>query len=352
MSSPRVKKPGPLHPDEPAPETLRPTSLGRDGQWELYRFMVLNRRVEERLSNLFRRGKIVGGAYSSRGQEGVSVGSAYALEPGDVIGPLIRNLGAQLVRGVEPRNVFALHMGKSVVINRAKDNLPPTDLGKGILGPIAMLGALISVVAGYVLAARMLGRNTVGLTWIGDGGTSTGEFHEGLNFAAVQNLPLVVIAEHNGYAYSTPTAKQMRCQDIALRAAGYGIPGVTVDGNDALAVYEATRQAVARARAGQGPTLIEVKTFRMKGHAEHDDASYVPPELFDHWRQRDPIARFERHLTASGFATEADFQALGAEIEAGLDADVEYATQAPLPAAEEAIEGLYEPTGAGEGAGP
>lgn len=332
-----TRKLGPLHPEAPAPETLHSTSLGRDGQWEIYRLMVLNRRVEERLANLYRRGKIVGGAYSSRGQEGVSVGSAYALEPGDVIGPLIRNLGAQLARGVEPKNVFALHMGKSVVINRGKDNLPPTDLAKGILGPIAMLGALLSVVAGYVLAARMQGKKTVGLTWIGDGGTSTGEFHEGLNFAAVQNLPVVVVVEHNGYAYSTPTAKQMRIKDIALRAAGYGIPGETVDGNDALAVYEATRRAVTRARAGGGPTLIEVKTFRMKGHAEHDDASYVPRELVEEWRGRDPIARFERHLLVSGFAAEPDFEALGQSIEAQLDADVEHATSAPLPAAEEAI---------------
>ena len=332
---------GPLHPEGEDGERLAKTALGRDEQWRIYRFMVLNRRVEDRLSNLYRRGKIVGGAYSSRGQEGVSVGSASALTAGDLIGPLIRNLGAQLVRGIEPRQVFAQHMGRVMGKHRGKDNLPPTDLGKGLVGPIAMLGSLLSVVGGALLARRQQGKPTVGLTWIGDGATSTGEFHEGINLAAVLNLPLVVIAEHNGYAYSTPTTRQMRIKDIALKAVGYGIPGETIDGNDVLAVYETTRRAVERARAGGGPTLIEVKTFRMKGHAEHDDASYVPAELRRHWEEKDPLLRFERHLVGAGMATSADFEALAVEIERTLDEDVEAALAAPLPPAEEAGEGIY-----------
>lgn len=332
---------GSLHPDEPEAGTLTESSLTRERQWELYRTMVLNRRLEDLLANLYRRGKIVGGAYSSRGQEGVSVGSATALEPGDLIGPLIRNLGAQLVRGVLPRQVLALHMGKASVVNRAKDNLPPTDLEKGILGPIAMLGSLCSVVGGALLACRMKGEPKVGMTWIGDGGTSTGEWHEAMNMAAVLNLPLVMICEHNGYAYSTPTARQMKIKDIAIRAAGYGIPGETVDGNDALAVYEAARRGVNRARSGAGPTLVEVKTFRMKGHAEHDDASYVPKELVAHWAERDPLARFERHLVAKGWATEADFKSLAADLETQLEADLEWASTQPLPRGEEALDGVY-----------
>jgi len=342
---------GPLHPATNKRESLAPTSLGREQQWELYRFMKLNRLLEETTSNLFRRGKIVGGCYASRGQEGTSVGSAYALEPGDYIGPMIRNLGAELVRGLTPREYFCLHMARATGRNRSKDNLPPTDLSRGIVGPIAMLGALISVMSGVTLAARMRGESLVALTWTGDGGTSTGDFHEGLNMAAVLNLPVVVIAEHNGYAYSTPTAKQMRIKDIAIRAAGYGIPGEIVDGNDVLAVHEVTRKAVARARSGGGPTLIEAKTFRMRGHAEHDDASYVPKELFEYWEARDPIARFERHLVAEGFATEEDFQALTAEIIAGFEADIEFATNSPFPEGKEALEGVYAPTPAEMAAG-
>ena len=338
------KKLGPLYPDVEEADRLAPTSLPRERQWELYRFMVLNRLVEDRLASLYRGGKLVGGAYSSRGQEATSVGSAYALEPQDWIGPLIRNLGANLVRGLAPRQVFALHMGRVFAGNLAKDNLPPTDLARGVVGPIAMLGAMSTVMTGVALAGRMQGRDIVALTWIGDGGTSTGEFHEAINFAAVQNLPLVVVAEHNGYAYSTPSAKQMRVKDIAVRAAGYGIPGETIDGNDVLAVHEATRRAVVRARRGGGPTLIEAKTFRMKGHAEHDDASYVPRELLQAWERRDPIARFERHLESHGFAARGEFEALAAEIGRSLDEDVEAAMAAPLPPAEEALEGVYHPS--------
>lgn len=332
---------GPLHPEGEAREKLAATSLDRARQWELYRYMVLNRALEERLANLYRRGSLVGGAYSSRGQEATSVGSAYALEAGDYIGPLIRNLGANLVRGVEPLQVFALHMGRVCGNNRAKDNLPPTDLAKGIVGPIAHLGALIPVMAGVGLAARQQGKKLVAMTWIGDGGTSTGDFHEAMNFAAVLDLPLVLIAENNGYAYSTPTARQMRIKDISIRAGAYGIPGETVDGNDVLAVYEACRRAVERARSGGGPTLIESKTFRMKGHAEHDDAFYVPKELRAQWEERDPILRFERHLMDAGFATRAELDALAAEIGAGLDRDIETAQSLPMPAADEAELGVY-----------
>lgn len=339
---------GSLHPEprsEPQAgiETLAKTSLGRDEQWEMYRFMRLNRMLEETMGKLFRRGKIIGGSYSSLGQEATSVGSAWALGEGDFIGPMIRNLGAELVRGLTPREFISLHMGRATSPNRAKDNLPPTDLERGIVGPIAMLGALIPVMGGITLAGRMRGETPAAITWIGDGGSSTGDFHEALNFLAVFRLPVVVIAENNGYAYSTPTHRQMRIKDIAVRAAGYGMPGEVVDGNDVLAVYEATRRAVERARAGSGPTLLEAKTFRRKGHAEHDDASYVPEELRQHWEAKDPLARFERHLTAHGFAEESDFEALGKEIEAGLEADVEAAMAAPFPEGREAEDGLYEP---------
>ena len=244
------RNPGPLHPAaEERGERLAPTTLGRDDQLRLYHFMKLTRMVEARLGNLYRQGKVVGGLYSSLGQEATAVGSAYALGPGDFMGPLIRNLGSMLVRGVQPREVMAQYLAKGASPTGGKDgNTHFGDLSRGLVAPISMLGALIPVMAGVALAGRMQGQDLVALTYIGDGGTSTGDFHEGLNFAAVQNLPLVVVAENNGYAYSTPVAMQMRIKHIAARAAAYGIPGEICDGNDVLAVYEATRRAVERAR--------------------------------------------------------------------------------------------------------
>jgi TPP-dependent pyruvate/acetoin dehydrogenase alpha subunit len=204
-----------------------------------------------------------------------------------------------------------------------------------------MLGAVIPVMAGIALAGRMQKKDIVALTYIGDGGTSTGDFHEGLNLAAVLNVPFVLIAENNGWAYSTPTSKQMRIKDIATRAAAYGIPGETVDGNDVLAVYEATKRAVDRARSGGGPTLIEAKTFRMKGHAEHDDAGYVPKEHFEEWKKKDPIERFERHLLGNRLATEEELQRITAEIDEILNAEVDGALASPFPPPERAFENVY-----------
>jgi len=335
---------GPLHPaaaEEPA-ERLAKSDLPRERQLEIYRYLKLNRMTEDRLSNLYRQGKVVGGLYSSRGQEAISVGSAYALEPQDVVGPIIRNLGTMFVRGVQPREVMMQYMARADGPTGGKDvNTHFGDLKRGLVAPISMLGALIPVMAGVALAGRMQKKNLVAMTYIGDGGTSTGDFHEGLNFAAVLNVPFVLIAEHNGYAYSTPTSKQMRVKNIVTRAAAYGIPGEMVDGNDVLAVYEATKRAVDRARNGAGPTLIEAKTFRMKGHAEHDDAGYVPPELFEDWKKKDPIERFERHLLSSGMATEEDLKGIVAKIDEELNREVDAALASPFPPAERAFEGVY-----------
>jgi TPP-dependent pyruvate/acetoin dehydrogenase alpha subunit len=322
---------------------LAATTLEASEQRELYRFMMLNRLVEDRLSSLYRQNKVVGGLYSSRGQEAISVGSAFALAPQDFIGPLIRNLGAMLVRGVQPREVFTQYMARGGSPTGGKDcNLHFGDVGRGIISPISMLGALIPVMAGVALAGVQQKRDLVAMTWIGDGGTSTGDFHEGLNLAAVLDLPLVLIAEHNGYAYSTPTSMQMRVDDIAVRAAGYGIPGSIVDGNDVLAVYEECKRAVDRARAGEGPSLIEVKTFRMKGHAEHDDAGYVPRELLAQWQERDPIQRFEHHLLAGELASRPELEAISSKIKQALDVEVDFALNSELPPPERALEGVYE----------
>ncbi len=339
---------GPLHPPVESPhDRLAVTTLPRERQLELYRWLKLNRLVEDRLTNLYRQGKVVGGLYSSRGQEAISVGSAYALEPGDVVGPLIRNLGSMLVRGVAPREVMMQYMARAGSPTGGRDcNLHFGDLSRGLVAPISMLGALIPVMAGFAFAFKRRGEPRVALTYIGDGGTSTGDFHEGMNLAAVLELPLVVIAEHNGYAYSTPTARQMKIRDLASRAAAYGIPARIVDGNDVLAVYEATRAAAEAARRGGGARMIEVKTFRMKGHAEHDDAGYVPQELLEQWRAKDPIDRFERHLLGRGLAEREELEAIVAEVQGGLDADVEAALASPLPRPESAAGGVYEEAGA------
>ena len=316
--------------------------LTREQKLELYRLMRLNRVVEERLVNLYRQGKVVGGLYRSLGQEATSVGSAFALSPGDIVGPLIRNLGAVLVMGYSPRDVMTQYMARATSPSGGKDcNLHFGKPERGVISPISMLGALIPVMAGIALAARMQKKDLVTMTWIGDGGTSTGAFHEGLNFAAVQRLPLVVIAENNGWAYSTPFHKQTAAKNLADKATAYGIPGETVDGNDVLAVYASAREAVDRARSGGGPTLIEAVTYRMKGHAEHDAQSYVPKEELEAWRQKDPLERYMRVLTESGVTTATELAAVDQSIGQQVDREVELAEQSPMPAAEVALENVY-----------
>jgi TPP-dependent pyruvate/acetoin dehydrogenase alpha subunit len=275
--------------------------------------------VEERLATLFRQSKVVGGLYRSLGQEGESVAAAYALGPRDCVAPLIRNLGAVLTRGVRPRDLYAQYMAKGGSPTRGRDlNLhfshipPPGSDEPMIVGPVSMLGDLIPVMAGVALGSRLAGRPIVAMTFIGDGGTSTGAVHEGLNFAAVQKLPVVVIAEDNKFAYSTPIAEQMAISRIDLRAEAYGMPHELVDGNDVLAVYDAARRAVDRARAGEGPTFIGVDTMRMKGHAEHDDMRYVPKALLAEWAARDPIACYRATLLEHGVADEPELDRIDA----------------------------------------
>jgi TPP-dependent pyruvate/acetoin dehydrogenase alpha subunit len=316
--------------------------LTREQKIEIYRFMRLNRDLEERLVHLYRQGKVPGGLYRSLGQEATSVASAYALDKGDIVGPLIRNLGSVLVMGYSPRDVLTQYMARATAPSGGKDcNLHFGKPERGIVPPISMLGALVAVMAGVALAARLQKKNIVALTYIGDGGSSTGAFHEGFNFAAVHRLPLVLIAENNGWAYSTPLAKQTAARSLADKAVAYGVPGESVDGNDALAVYETTRRAADRARAGGGPTLIEAVTYRMRGHAEHDAQAYVPKEELEEWKRRDPIERFARQLVASGVADPAQLAQIDRAISEELERDVAYAENSPLPAPEDALKNVY-----------
>lgn len=319
-----------------------PHKLNRAQQRDLYYYLRLNRRVDEQLTNLYRQGKVVGGVYSSLGQEAISVGTAYALGPDDVLGGMIRNVGAMLVRGFRPRDVFMQYMARRDGPTGGRDaNTHFGDVKRGVLSPISMLGELVPLLAGVGLAAKIRGEKRVGLTYVGDGATSTTPFHEGLNFAAVLKLPLIVIAENNGWAYSTPVERQMANTNIVDRAQAYGVAGEAVDGNDVFAVYEATRRARDRAYQGQGPTLIEAKTMRMKGHAEHDDARYVPKQVIEAWRARDPILNCEKFLTRKKLMTEDEKRAIEARLDKLIREDVQFAEASPLPAPEEAARSVW-----------
>jgi TPP-dependent pyruvate/acetoin dehydrogenase alpha subunit len=318
--------------------------LSREQHIEIYRWMLLNRRMEAALENLYKQGKVVGGVYFGLGQEACSCASAYALGPEDWLGPMIRNQGSLLVRGFRARDIMMQYMAKAGSPTHGRDG--SSHLGdvkmRNVVAPISMLGDLIPVLAGVALGARMQGKQIAALTYIGDGGQSTGVTYEGLNFAAVQHLGLVLIVENNAWAYSTPTSEQFRVQDLAERAIAYGIPAVIVDGTDACQVYDATREACDRARRGEGPTLIEAKMMRMKGHAIHDAAQYVPPRLFEFWKQRDPIARFEDYLVrVKQWLTAEEKRNLIVEVEAEIEREREAALNSPLPEPESALGGVY-----------
>jgi TPP-dependent pyruvate/acetoin dehydrogenase alpha subunit len=319
--------------------TLKPAQM-----LELYRYLKMTRLFEERLVNLYRQTKVVGGVFRSLGQEATAVGSAYALRPKDFITPLIRDLGAVFVKGIRPREIFAQYMAKAWGPSGGRDlNIHFGDMEKGFIGPISHLGDMIPVMTGVLVGARLQQKDTVALAYIGDGGMSTGAFHEGLNFAAVQRLPLIVMAEYNHYAYSTPTDFQTAVRDLAEKAAGYGIPGYIVDGNDIVACYEVTRLAAEYARSGGGAVLIEAKTYRRKGHAEHDDQRYVPDGEIEWWeKHNDPIDRFERYLLERKTATQKKLDEITADIERELDEDVAWAESSPMPDPEQAAHGVFD----------
>jgi len=317
--------------------------LTRKQYLDLYYYMRLNRAVEETMVKLFRQNKIVGGLYSSLGQEAISIGTCYALEKKDWIAPMIRNIGALLVKGVPPRDIFMQHMAKYDSPTKGRDGTSHFgDLDNlHIVSPISMLGDLIPVMTGVAIGGRYLGQKVVTMTWIGDGGSSTGVFHEGLNFAATQKAPFVLILENNLWAYSTPVRRQVPLENLADRAKAYGIESYIVDGNNVVAVYNTAREAVERARAGEGPILIEAKTFRRLGHAQHDPAEYVPKEMRAYWEARDPIALYEKFLTAGKLLDAADKKEIDDKLEKLLAAEREFAENSPMPPAEFAEGGVY-----------
>jgi TPP-dependent pyruvate/acetoin dehydrogenase alpha subunit len=325
-----------------ASEPESSASLTREQRLELYYWMRLTRSLEERLVNLYRQTKVVGGLFRSLGQEADAVGSAYALRKGDILSPLIRNLGSMLVKGATPVEILKQYMAKGDSPTRGRElNIHFGDTERGFIGQISPLGDMVPVMAGVTLTFKMRGEDRVGLVYVGDGATSTGAFHEGINFAAVQRCPLVVIIENNGYAYSTPTSKQTAAAQLVDKAIGYGIPGERADGNDVIATYEATKRAVDRARRGEGTSIVELMSYRRKGHAEHDNQSYVPEGEIERWtRENDPIDRYIARLLSEDVSAE-ELAELDARVLREIDEATDIADASGVPEPRDALEGIY-----------
>jgi TPP-dependent pyruvate/acetoin dehydrogenase alpha subunit len=312
---------------------------------EMFHWLKLVRAFEERVSRLYRQGKILGGVYSGIGQEAVIVGACYPLKEGDAIFPLHRDLGAFLIRGVEPKVLMAQLMGKATGLSKGKDSyLHASSPEHGVFGSTSMLGSSMPVAAGAALAFKLQGRDNVAVSFFGEGASNRGDFHEGLNMAGVWKLPVIYVCENNQYAYSTPMESQMAITDVADRAASYGFPGVVVSGNDLNAVYRAVRKAIDQARVGEGPTLIECKTYRYHGHSEHDKATYREEMELAEWKVKDPLVRFQSFLEELGILTEDWLGQTEKKISTALDEAVTFAEDSPYPEGHEALEDVFTPT--------
>ena len=315
--------------------------LTPDDRVALLRYMLLMRGIEERAMNLYRQGKVPGSFYDGFGQEAVSVGAAFAMAPEDRLCILHRDLGAHLIRGVSPARILAQYMGREGGVTGGRDgNVHFGDHRVGCVGMVSMLPDMMLVATGMAMAFKLRGEARCAITWFGDGSTSRGDFHEAMNWAGVQRLPVVFVLENNQYAYSTPLDQQFAVDPVE-RAQAYGFPGLSVDGNDAEAVFEATRRARERALAGEGPTLLEAVTMRMHGHAAHDDMKYVPKEQVEAWRRKDPIDRQERRLAELGM----DTAPVREQVRAAIDAGTEQAMAMPMPDPATATDRLFHDGG-------
>jgi TPP-dependent pyruvate/acetoin dehydrogenase alpha subunit len=336
-------------PPQPAAAPEPTARLEADDRVGLYRHMVLMRTVEEHGSRLYKQGKIPGSFYDGRGQEAISVGATFALDPQDpVCSPLIRDLGAHLVRGTDLADLFRHYMGRENPMSRGREgNIHFGDRRLGVVGPVSMLPDMMVVATGLALAFRIRGEARCALSFFGDGATSRGDWHEAMNWAALEQLPVIFMLEDNQLAYSTSQERQFRVHPV-LRAEGYGVHAVTVDGNDVEAVFAATHEGRARALRGDGPTLICATTMRMHGHGAHDDARYVDAELLDAWRERDPIVRYAKELEAAG----VDVAAVGSEVDAAVADAIEAALATPMADPATVLDGVFatepaEPIGTG-----
>ncbi len=312
--------------------------------WQFLHYMFLMREVEERIERkLYRQGKILGGVYSGRGQEAICVGAGLTADPEDVFFPSHRDLALFFIRGVHPRQVFAQYMGRVGGLTRGKDgNMHMGDMRRKLVSIISAIAAAVPAAAGAALALKYRGSRNIAYVFFGDGAVSRGDWHEGVNFAAVQRLPLVLICNNNQYAYSTPLHLQMACANVADRGPAYGIPAEIVDGNDVFAVYEAVRRAAAHAREGLGPYLIECKTFRMTGHSAHDPGDYVPKHLWEEWGKKDPILKIETLMQEKGWAGQGEIEQFYARLRREVDEAIEWAENSPYPDPSELLDNVYE----------
>lgn len=305
--------------------------------------MLMMRELEERIERkLYRQGKVLGGCYTGRGQEAIPVGSAILSRRDDWLTPSHRDMAALLIRGITPREILAQYMGRATGLTRGRDgNMHMGCARRRCVPIISSIGASIPVAGGLALAMRYRGEDGVVFNYSGDGASSRGDWHEGLNMAAVMRLPIVYLCNNNQYAYSTPLDKQMVLPDIADRVTGYGIPTEIVDGNDVLAIYEASQRAVEHARAGSGPYFIECKTFRMSGHSAHDPADYVPNGLLEEWSRKDPILMLQKYMVENQGADEQDFVRVRQQVLAEIDHAVEWALVQPFPDPATLEDGVY-----------
>ncbi|MBT5874350.1 MAG: thiamine pyrophosphate-dependent dehydrogenase E1 component subunit alpha [Candidatus Latescibacteria bacterium] len=323
-------------------DDLEDLRLSAKDYHELYHIMCLQREFETRLYTLFKQGRLIGAAYAGAGHEAIAAGSGYAMAPQDVLVPLHRTIGTHFLRGHTPRIMMCQYMGRANSPTGGKDgNMHCGDIEKNIIGMTSHLGANIPTAAGIALGLKLQKKDGVALSFIGEGGTSIGDFHEGLNFAAVRKLPMVLIIENNGFAYSTPTELEYACENLVDRAEGYGMEGVLVDGTDVRAVYRATKDAFARARAGAGPTLIEAKTYRLLGHSQQDPAKYVPQSYKDAAKQNDPLPKCERDFVKSGYCTQDEMDVIKSNCVKEIDDAVAFAESSPMPEPAEALTGVY-----------
>lgn len=320
-------------------------ALTDEQRLDIFYWMVLARTFDEGMVSLWKQGRGLGGTFSQRGHEAVSVGSAYALAPEDIIAPMHRDIGAYFLRGLTPRRVFGNLLGKVTGVSGGRDaNIHGMgDLSLGIVGYISHIPMSMPITLGVAMSLKMRNEARVAMTYVGDGGSTAGLWHETLNMAALYNAPYVLIVENNQYAYSTHVSDQMPIENIADRAPGYDIPGAIVDGNDVEAVYRATCEAVERARQGGGPSLIEAKTMRMLGHAIHDGAEYVPKELLAKWEKRDPVARYQERLLAEEVADREELNEIRQRAAVEIEDAIEFAEASPYPEPDSVEEGIYAP---------
>lgn len=316
--------------------------MKREDLLQLYYYLKLTRRLEDRVTSLYHQGKILGGAWTSNGTEAVSVGYGYALEKNDIAAPYFRDMGVFLTRGITAKRIMAQYLGKKTGVTGGKEgNVHVGDLHFGVIGFPSHLADNYPVGAGAALAFKIRGEKRVVAACTGDGGTSRGDFHEGMNMAAVRKLPIVFICNNNQYAYSTPLKLQMAIKNVAERALAYGMPSKIVDGNNVVEVYTAAKEAYEIARNGGGPIFIECKTMRMHGHSEHDSAKYVPRELLEEWKKKDPLLRMETYFVENQVAKKEELDSIDLQVKKEIEEAEAFAEESPYPEPEDVLRGLY-----------